>query len=175
MTSGVICCSRQSKIHLSIYLFSVYSLCCPYICQSWTWYSERQNFLVPSTSPNQSQVQTAKTGPSFIGPLWKTRLYATSECKTVLTNPHSKWHIHISRCWTHYNTLIIRTIIVLSLLLTLRNVLLTVTISPVNFYREVSNSALQYFSQWIWLCLEMRLLKLCLANHTKPNPCNKHV
>ena len=134
---------------MSIYLFSVYSLCCSYIRQSWTWYSERQIFLVPSTSPNYSQVQTAKTGPSFIGPLWKTRLYATSECKTVLKNSHSKWHIHISRSWTHYNTLIIRTIIVLSLLLTLRNVLLTATISPVNLYREVSNSALQYFSQWI--------------------------
>ena len=98
----VISCSRQSKIHLLIYLFSVYSLCCPYICQSWTWYSDRQNFLVHSTSPNQSQVQTAKTGPSFIGPFWKTRLYASSECKTVLTNLLSKWHIHISCCWTHY-------------------------------------------------------------------------
>ena len=28
----------------------------------------------------------SKTDPSFIGPLWKTRPYTSSECKTVLSN-----------------------------------------------------------------------------------------
>ena len=34
-------------------------------------------------------------------------------------------------------------------LLTLRNILLTTTIIPINFNRTVFNSTLQHFSQWI--------------------------
>ena len=63
--------------------------------------------------------------------------------------------------------MLIRTVIV-SLLLILRNMLLTTIISPINFYSAVFNSTLQHFSQWLWLRLKMRLSKLSLASHTKP-------
>ena len=56
----------------------------------------------------------------------------------------------------------------MSLLLILRNILITTIISFINFYGAVFNSTLQHFSQWLWLRLEMRLSKLSSASHTKP-------
>ena len=61
----------------------------------------------------------------------------------------------------------------LLLLLTLRNMLLVATITPVNFNGAVFNSTLQHFSQRIQLRLEMRLSKLSSDSDTKPNPCHK--
>ena len=58
--------------------------------------------------------------------------------------------------------------IIASLLLTLRYMLLTSTISLISFYRAVFNSTLQFFSKCLWLCLEMRLCKLSSASHSKP-------
>ena len=57
----------------------------------------------------------------------------------------------------------------MSLLLILRNMLFTTIISPINFYRAVFNSTLPHFSQWLRLCLEMKLSKLSSASRTKPN------
>ena len=56
----------------------------------------------------------------------------------------------------------------MSLLLMLRNMLITTNVSPINFYRAIFNSTLQYFSQRLWLHLEMSLSKLSSASHTKP-------
>ena len=77
---------------------------------------------------------------------------------------------YISRC-LHYNTLITRAIIV-SLLLRLRNVLHTSTISPINFYRAVLNLALQQFSQWGYPSF-LWLTTLNQIHGTKPFKCNK--
>ena len=60
------------------------------------------------------------------------------------------------------------------MLLTLRNLSLTVTISPINLYRVVFYSTLKHFCQWIWLRMEMKLSKLSSASNTKPNPSDKH-
>ena len=71
-------------------------------------------------------------------------------------------------CWIKYNTLLIRKVIV-SVLLIPRNRLLTTNISLTNIYRAVFNSTLRHIRQRFWLHLEMRLSKLSLVSHTKPN------
>ena len=65
--------------------------------------------------------------------------------------------------------------VTVSLLLTLRNMLLRATVSPINSNRAVFNSTLQDFSQWIYFRMEIRLSKLSMDSDTKPNPRDKHV
>ena len=88
-----ISCSRQSQISFFIYYFLLAS--CRNknntVFQAHEYakvklkYSEWQIFQVPSKRRNQIQVETlGKKWVSFIGPLWKTRPYASSESKTVL-------------------------------------------------------------------------------------------